>query len=548
MIIYYTFKMVSMMSSAMSFFNLSKSSVPKVEMTTTENGSLAYNGTGSACLDLFIKSVRGLAGEQLLSMMRKAWDENPETLLQIMYNTRDCRKGKGERALYFEMAIWLRTNYWETYKLNLANLVSLGRFKDLIDISCLVHSNKLENNKYELGVLASYIAKDCLCIMSDVKENLKNISLAAKWVPTRDNIATKPYNLTSKFINVILSLDYECNEEWVKFINVCKEKYGSKTGEFYRKEIYGPLRRYLNLVETTMSQNNWNEINFSSVPSKAMIKYRRAFKKRIPERLQEYLSKLTKGEAKINISGQTPYDLLHQIFSQNNYYDSDNQNDEVVEAQWTEMLKKSKEENQLRRTVSIVDVSGSMSGTPMEVAIAMGLFTSLIPDESDPFYRKLITFSSQPQFHTVKGDTLSSMISNVVKMKWGMNTDFNAVFKLILDMGTKLELTQEQMPERVIVYTDMQFDAASGKTNFDEIKSMYANSGYKMPQMVFWNLRASYSPAMPVTMDESGTAFLSGYSAELLRGLMDGDIDPIKIMMNVLKSYTVMVHPDDISS
>jgi hypothetical protein len=542
--------MVSMMSSAMSFFNLTNSSVPKVnDFTITENGALAHNGTGSACLDLFIKSVRGLEGEQLLSMMRKAWNENPETLLQIVYNTRDCRKGKGERALYFEMAIWLRTNYWETYKLNLANLVSLGRFKDLIDISCLVHSNKLENNTYELGVLASYISKDCLCIMSDVKENLKNISLAAKWVPTRDNIATKPYNLTSKFINVILSLDYECNEEWVNYINVCKDKYGAKTGEFYRKEIYGPLRRYLKLVETTMSQNNWDEINFSSVPSKAMIKYRRAFKKRIPERLQEYLSKLTKGEEKINISGQTPYDLLHQIFLQNNYYDSDNQIDEVVEAQWTEMLKKSKEENKLRRTVSIVDVSGSMNGTPMEVAIAMGLFTSLIPDESDPFYRKLITFSSQPQFHTVKGDTLSSMISNVVKMEWGMNTDFNAVFKLILDMGTKLELTQEQMPERVIVYTDMQFDAAqSGKTNFDEIKTMYANSGYKMPQMVFWNLRASYSPAMPVTMDESGAAFLSGYSAELLRGLMDGDIDPIKIMMNVLKSYTVMVHPNDISA
>lgn len=555
--------MTSYLTSAMEFFGVRTMStaiedidLPGEEeiinesankFTTTENGSLAHNGTGDANLDLFIKSVRGLTGNDLEAMMRAAWDENPETMLQNVYNTRDCRTGKGERALFFKMAIWLRRNYWETYKLNMNNLINLGRFKDLIDINCRVRELNLDNSQYELKVLASYVAEDILRLKNEDITERNKITLAAKWIPTRDNNTTRKYKLTSRFINILLSSSFDYPNGWDTLIKLWNVSHGENCkNEIYRKEILSPLRKHLKLVETMMSQNNWETINFATVPSKAMAKYRKAFRKHVPEQLNEYLEKLKTGSTKINITGQTPYDLIHQVFS--NYYNIEN--NDIIQAQWDALLQKAKSENQLTRTVSVVDVSGSMSGTPMEVAIAMGLFTSLIPDETDPFYRKMITFSETPAFHTLPNNTstLGDMVRNIKRMNWGYNTDFNSVFKLILDMGKHLKLTQEQMPSRVIVYTDMQFDEAESKnkTNFQEITSMYAASGYVMPQMVFWNLRASSNKAMPVTKDEKGTAFLSGYSAELLKGLMNGDIDPIKIMMNILSKYNVLIHPSDL--
>jgi len=519
-------------------------SVPS--MTTTENGALAHNGTGDACLDLFIKSVRGLTGIDLETRMLAAWNENPETMLQIVYNNRDCRGGKGERALFFEMAIWLRRNHWKTYKLNLNNLIQLGRFKDLIDISVLAFDDCLENKYYELQQLANYLVTDYLRFMTDKKD----ITLCAKWCPTRDNDATRKHKLTKHFINILFDADnshLNYPDEWKSVVSGWKKKYGEgNTNEIYRKEVLVPLRKHIGIVESLMTSGNWTGIKLPQVPAKAMAKYRKAFAKHIPEMLNEYLEKLKTGATKINTTGQTPYDIVHANYMNFNY--SGFQEDDVLEAQWNDMVAKSKAANQLTRTVSVVDVSGSMGGTPLEVAIALGLFTSLLPDETDPFYRRLITFSEQPAFHSVVGDNLSSMLNSVHHMNWGMNTDFNAVFRLILDTGKQLELTQEQMPKRVIVYTDMEFDAAQSrtKTNFQEITSMYAKSGYVMPQMVFWNLRASSNNAMPVTKDENGCAFLSGYSAELLKGLMDGEIDPIKIMMNVLGKYNVIVAPEDL--
>jgi hypothetical protein len=530
------------LSSAMSFFGVNNTVEKENDapsMTTTENGSLAHSGTGSACLDLFINSVRGLSSDYLNEKLNKAWSENPETVLQIICNNRDCRNGKGERDLFFKMALWLRKNYWKTYLLNLENFINLGRFKDLINISVLVLSEDLDKKYYELRVLAKYLAEDVLRLNNDKKEG---ITLCAKWCPTRDNIATRPYNITSKFIKILFSCNFDKPDGWTELINKLVQKYGNRReAEIYRKHMLVPLRKHINIVESLMSSNNWTEINLQHVPAKAIAKYRKTFKKHIPEELTAFLTKVSKGDAKINISGQTPYDIIHKYFV--------GQKDNVLETQWNEMLKNAKNTNQLRNTVSVVDVSGSMDGIPREVAIALGLFTSLIPDESDPFYKRLITFSKYPEFHTVKGDTLHEMINNIIRMRWGMNTNFNAVFRLILDVGKSLKLPQERMPERVIVYTDMQFDKADGRggqINFEEIKAMYKDSGYKMPQMVFWNLRASLNNAMPVTKDEYGTAYLSGYSAELLKGLMDGVIDPISIMINILSEYNVIVAPEDL--
>lgn len=517
-------------------------------MTTTENGALAHDGTGSKCLDLFVKSVRTLENDDLIELMSESWIEDPVILLKIIYNTRDCRTGKGERDLFFNMALWLRKNYFETYKLNLNHLINYGRFKDLLDITFLVYESKdyYLNKDYELNLLIDQLIKDRL----NLDDKKDNISLAAKWCPTKDNNKIGKYNLTNHFI-LLLFMKLTNEKEKYEFLpDYSIKEIIRRRHELYRKIIISPLREHLNITEIKMSANQWHDIDFSHVPSQAMKKYKKAFNKHEPERLQEYLSKVNLGEAKINVSTLTPYDLLKNDIEALYNNTLNPEIDSVIETQWNELIKKGKSENMLENTLSIVDVSGSMNGQPLHVAISMGLYTSLICDENDHYYRKFITFSEDPTFHCIEGDNLADMIKNIRTAKWGYNTNFNKVFKLILEDARKNEISNDKMPKQIIVYTDMQFDTAvanENKTNFEVLKEMYEEHGYTLPNIVFWNLRDSSSNAMPVTKDENNVAYLSGFSQTLLQGLMSNNINPYQIMINILDKYEVYIANEDLN-
>jgi len=515
------------MESLTNLFNLKQN-----QMTTTENGALAHETTGECNLDLFTNIVRDISDEMLLEFTEKAWNENPETFLKIMRNSRDCRTGKGERMVFYKMALWLREHHFATYKLNIKTMVSEdGYYKDLLKIAELLQEQN-DDVTYELHLLAS-------CLVDDImkfKTGDKSISLCAKWCPRFNDSLDKKYKFTRKFVHILFN-DLEFYTGWifdrVEMLNMHKNRYM----ETYRKEILKPLCDHLNVVERLMSDGDFENIVFQSVPAKAMTLYRKAFEKQAPEQFNEYLSKLVKGEVKVNVSGLTPHELINKLSSY--------QDNTIIEQQFFEMVRKCKESGQLQRTLSVVDVSGSMAGTPMDVAVAMGLFTSLIPDENDPFYKKFITFSSNPQFHQVQGSSLIQMVSNIKRADWGMNTDIEKVFRLILDSGKMFNLTQEQMPTTIVIYTDMEFDQASrNTTNYETIQQLYEENGYQLPKIVFWNLRAS-SKAFPVKGSTPNTALLSGYSAELLKGIMEDILDPIQIMNKILEKYSVLVSECD---
>jgi|SaaInlStandDraft_7_1057024.scaffolds.fasta_scaffold00586_10 hypothetical protein len=515
------------MDSLTKLFNLKLN-----QITTTENGAKAYETTGEYNLDLFTNIIRGINDKLLLEFIQKAWIENPKTFLKIMRHTRDCRTGKGERDVFYRMALWLRENDFETYILNIGTMVSEdGYFKDLINIAKYLREKNIEY-KYELRLLAQFLVEDIL----KFKKNNKDISLCAKWCPTFNDSLDKKYNFTKQFVTILFT-DLNFNEEWIikryQILNLYKNRYM----ESYRKEILKPLRKHLNIVENLMSSRNFNNILFQSVPAKAMLNYRKAFIKQVPNKYNEYLSNLIKGEVKVNISGLMPHELVSKVYIEN---------DILIEQQFKELVKKYKDSGTLQRTLSIVDVSGSMSGIPMKVAIAMGLFTSLIPDENDQFYKKIITFSENPQFHKVKGETLHQMVNNIKHIEWGMSTNIEKVFRLILDSGKMFNLTQEQMPLKIIIYTDMEFNQATrNDTNYEIIKQLYEENGYQLPKIIFWNLRAS-SKAFPIKGSTPNTALLSGYSAELLKGIMEDIINPIQIMNKILEKYIVFINNSDI--
>jgi hypothetical protein len=184
-----------------------------------------------------------------------------------------------------------------------------------------------------------------------------------------------------------------------------------------------------------------------------------------------------------------------------------------------------------------------MAGVPLEVSLAQGILVSSL--SKGRFKNRVITFSAVPQWHTITGETLGDKVRSLSRAAWEMNTDFIAVFKMLLTEATTYGLTPEQMPKKILVFTDMQFDAATKAGRYQaahaEVVSMYTAAGYTVPDIVFWNLRDT-NTSFPVRKDTPGVALMSGFSAEMLKLLMDNaPMTPYSMMLRAVSKYEVVV-------
>lgn len=497
-------------------------SPPKIKVlpdTITENGSPAYSSTGNCGLDLFTLAVRDTSEPMTLELFRKSWEENPKQAVAIAMNLRDVRDGKGERALIWYILLWLRTYKPVTYFLNFSTFVELGYFKDICQIVKLVHERKLDllgqTTFAELEYFAEVLSKDFEAKKEDSKAIL---SLAAKWVPTERT-----------------HFDYEQNGRQAYILSQLCFSNSETPQKDYRKAV-SQLREELKIVEKLMSENRWEEINFGQIPAKAHRILRNAFGKHQEERYNQYLEDLSEGKAKINVKGTQPHELV-------NHYRRGGKFDGTIEGQFSTMISKLKEKGLLEKALAIVDVSASMTGQPMDVSIALGLVVAELTTE--PFRGTAITFSGEPELHTISGTTLEEKVENLEGMSWGANTNLDKVFDLILTKACKNSLAPERMIETLFIFTDMQFDQAeesNWETTYDRILQKYDVYGYTVPNIVFWNLRSSHA-AFPTTKDTPGVALVSGFSAELLKVFMEGgEFTPEEMMKRTIAPYLDKVH------
>lgn len=324
--------------------------------------------------------------------------------------------------------------------------------------------------------------------------------------------------------------------------------YMKLTPKQYRKLLVG----LSNTVEQKMCAQEWTDIAYPHVPSVAASRYQKAFLKHDPLGYGEYKAKLVAGETKINASVAYPYDVVRALR---------NGDKTVSNEQWKALPNylEGSEENIL----PVVDVSGSMDGvrvagsiTALDVAVSLGMYVS--ERMGGVFKDQFVTFSGSPELLKLKG-SLSQRYDQMSRSEWGMNTDIQAVFKLILNAAKTHKVNQKDMPTKLLILSDMEFDqcvttGGSGKRSgyastgghrvsvgaMDMIEQEYSAAGYKVPQIVFWNLngRAGNSP---VTYNKVGTALVSGFSPSIVKSVLGGeDLTPISIMLK-----TVMVERYD---
>ncbi|XP_020102912.1 uncharacterized protein LOC109720302 [Ananas comosus] len=343
-----------------------------------------------------------------------------------------------------------------------------------------------------------------------------HLSLAAKWCPSLDSC----YDLSTLLCEAVARRLFP-RESDPAYADLPDAHYAYRVRDRLRREALVPLRRALQLPEVYISAGEWGLVPYERVASVAMKNYTPLFTKRDGDRFGRYLADVREGKAKIAAGALLPHEILFSCAG------------EVAELQWRRMVDDLLARGKLRNCIAVCDVSGSMSGEPMDVAVALGLLVSELSEE--PWKGRVITFSAEPELHKIAGDSLQEKTEFMKRMDWGMNTDFQEVFDRMLEVAVAAALPPEKMVKRVFVFSDMEFDVASEtpwETDYEAIQRKYGESGYgtAVPEVVFWNLRASRS--VPVTAGQKGVALVSGFSKNLLKLFLDGDgvVSPRAVM------------------
>jgi len=483
----------------------------KTAKSETENGAISHSTTGDPRLDFFCKVTRDTPENYLQFLLQASWEKDPLDTLKIVFHLRDCRGGKGEREQFYRALRWLMHNHQEELSANLEHVPFYGRFKDFL----VFLDTPLEGKMIELFVAQLKADK---FLLDGPLEDRNKISLAAKYAPTEGQSHDIKHKAVKKFAASLQA-----------------------SKKSYRKEWLVPLRNHINILEHHMTDQDqdWASIEFSKVPSVALKKYKKAFARRQEARYSSWLESVKKGEAKINVGRLMPHEIVGAYIKSGTQVTG--ALDQTVEAQWTAFVEQTRKTTKFGNALAIVDVSGSMAGGPKEkvapvlVSTALGLLVASLT--KGIFHDKFITFAESPELVHVKGDTLHRKLSNMTQSNWGTNTNFQKALTLVLEAAKLYSVKPEDMPSTLFVFSDMQFDRAfpdNATTNRAALTQKYAKFGYKVPRIVFWNLRGN-TLDFPTTQDDGNTCILSGFSSDLLKLIVDGEeISPLAMMRKAL--------------
>lgn len=453
-------------------------------------------------MGLFYKSVRGVEDNILRSYIEKAADEDIIKAILLAFHIRDCRGGKGERDIARKCFDAL-SNKTELLEKVLHLIPEYGRWDDLV---YLFTNNPAMRDKI-FDIIHTRLEED-LGLMQEGRP----ISLCAKWLPTERYSLDKK----GKFVR-----------QYVKYYDLAKDEY--------RKKYISPLRKYLDIVETKLCSKTFGEIDYSKVPSCAMHKLEKAFARNDPERFNQWKAGLEKGETKVNALQLFPHEIVKKYLSLGT-------KDALLEAQWKEILEHTKKLNTFKNSMVVVDVSGSMmSGStgviPLHVALALGILISECVIQ--PFTNNVITFHDKPTNVNIEASSLFEKLRKLQRAPWGMSTNIQAVFDLLLDAAKINKLPNENMIKQVFIVSDMQFNIAcpgNMLTNFETARLKFKSAGYDLPQLVFWNVNGKFNE-YPVTIDETGTILISGFSQSVLKYIIEGqEVTPWGILLNTINS------------
>ena len=466
--------------------------------TYTENGAVALDSTFNPVLDLFsvIGALRSRSANEIIDLIDASYKVDPLMTVKIIFYARDIRGGLGERGT-FRLAIkYLADNHPESMVNNIKLIPEFGRYDDLYYLV----GTKLEDNMWAF-------MKDVHDSDLENMEAGKPVTLLAKWMKTPDTSSKESRRLAR-----LTSIHLGYSNVKLYTLNLRK------------------LRKYIKVLEVSMTNGEWNTIDYSAVPSRAAMIYRGAFTRHDNARYSEYISAVNAGKETIHADTLYPYDIYNKCMASCG-------TDPTLEALWNALPNYVSED---ANALVMADVSGSMTwGDGMPIAVSVSLALYFAERTKGPFANLFMTFSADPQFVAIEGKTLYQKIRNIRNADWYGNTDIEAAFNRILDLAVSNNCKPEELPKSLIIISDMEFDCvADDRYNlmYDVMRKRYADAGYNIPNIVFWNVNSRHN-TFQADAEQKGVQLVSGSSASSFKSLMAAvEMTPVEYMLSVINS------------
>ena len=468
--------------------------------TRTENGAVALNTTGDARLDLFgtIGALRGAEKERINRLFAEAYRQDPLFATKIAFYGRDVRGGLGERETFRTILREMAMFHQEALRPNLDLVGVYGRYDDLY---CLIGTP-----------LEAEMWKTMKAQFEEDRRNLKDgksISLLAKWIKTAD----------------------ASSENTRKLGILTAQKLGYDVYTF--KRIVRAMRRKIGVTESLMSAGRWDEIQYSAVPSRAMMIYRNAFQKHDEDRYVQFVQKAVTGEEKIHSAALFPYDIVEKVMTWADWNHYRINEDPALEAQWRQLPDYVGEGI---NALVIADTSGSMHGRPM--ATSVGLAVYFAERNTGAYHNMFMSFSGTSRIQVLRGETLAQKISSINMNDWEGNTNLEAAFRHVLEIAVNNRVPQEEMPKSLIVISDMEIDFCGSRewTFYEQMSLEFMRYGYQIPNVIFWNV-SSRNDVFHADRKRMGVQLVSGQSASVFRQVMQNvGLNPVEAMEKVINS------------
>lgn len=449
----------------------------------TENGALTNISTLDPLLDFFSRAgaMRGRETEAV-DLFKKAFASDKENALKCLFYLRDIRGGQGERSVFRAILDSLDE---DTLQAVVEFIPEYGRW------------DEVPVNENTIFVIDQQLNKD----EANMAEG-KPVSLLAKWLPS-ENTSSKETRKKAEKVMKLLNL---------------------KPSQYRRKVV--ALRKYIKLLEQQMSSKEWAAIQYDKIPSQAHRKHVKAFKRNDESRYEKFLGDVKTGEKKINASTLFTYEIYDMLTSRPSQAELD-----AADALWNALPDYTNGKNAL----VLADVSGSMTGRPMSISVSLALYFA---ERNKGLYNGYyMTFSDIPLLQKVNGDNIYDKFNFIEETNVGYNTNLEAAFDAILKAAVDSKASVDELPKVLYIISDMEFDAQmSGcdETNFESAKRKFAEAGYELPHVVFWNVDARNEQS-PATKFDNQVTMISGSNQSTFRYAVEGKT-PLESMMDILNS------------
>lgn len=466
----------------------------------TENGAVAMKSTNSKLYDLFSfgAAYRSRSESDCMLLFKEAYLENPVYALKCLFYIRDIRGGQGERRFFRTCLKWLADYDKKAVLRNLDQISEFGRWDDLY---ALVGTSCEEEALYAFGkqLALDYKSKGA-------------VSLAGKWAASENASSAKTKALGRKTAHAM-----------------------GLTARQYRV-VLSALRSRINVLERLMSAGRWTEIEFDKIPSRAGIIYKNAFARR--DLIKAKYEAFAKDKnTTVNAGALYPYDVVRKAIEvmgsegwSHKYVSTSDTNRLMVNKYWDNLTDYF--HGMSLNALVVCDTSGSMTSsygnngsvTPIDVAVSLALYAA--ERAKGPFANTYISFSRQARLIETKGVDFCDKVDRIVRANLCENTNLQSVFDLVLTTALSARLPQSEMPESLVIISDMEVDSFQGYgshinygTFMDKIRAKWANYGYKLPKLVLWNVNARNNTVLDKGPDVS---CVSGCSPIIFEMIMSG--------------------------